>query len=96
MDAIKRKYQSNLTVNVIIIIIVLIPLVLDQMVSQLGNTVDNSLPSRDIRGPPGSGFESLVDNADPPLQRQRTPYPRYLGSIVDHQSMLSIRMLSIN
>ena len=95
MGAIKRKYQFNLTVKVIIII-VLIPLLLDQMASQLGNTVDNSLPSRDIRGPPGSGFESLVDNADPPLQRQRMPYPRYLGSIVDHQSMLPIRMQSIN
>ena len=66
------------------------------MASQLGNTVDNSLPSRDIRVPPGSGFESLVDNADPPWQRQRMPYPRYLGLIVDHQSMLPIRMQSIN
>jgi hypothetical protein len=66
------------------------------MASQLGNIVDNSLPSKDIQGPPGSGFESLVGNADPPLQRQRMPYPRYLGLIVDHQSKLPIRMLSIN
>ncbi len=74
----------------------MIPLVLDQMVSQLGNTVDNSLPSKDIQGPPDSGFESLVDNADPPLQRQRMPYPRYLGSIIDHQSMRPIGMLNVN
>ena len=57
------------------------------MISLLGNIVDNLQPSKDIQGPPDNGFESLVDNVDPPLQRQRMPYPRSLGLIIDHQSM---------